>query len=265
MPPPAIVSSTNVGAQSIDTRMALNQNADRVVPGPRPNGLVGLGDPTAGGVTNGGFIVPALPDGVGNAAAAAVVVPTAPNPPGSKLTNYPQGVFDPTPINPNLPLRISSAGSVSSKSSDGVGVGTPNGGAGSNTAPQRGIERSDSLKFETLFAKDQGSSSGGAEGKGKGMHASSQHLSAMSFSIGDMTEASNLSAVFGDSMRISDDPLPASSRKKPQPATTSSSAVNTAAHKSMNMSGPLDMSMATFSEGSTSGFSLSQFDDAENG
>jgi hypothetical protein len=57
------------------------------------------------------------------------------------------------------------------------------------------------LTFDNVFTKEKVS----AEKPTKKMENSSQHLSAMSFSIGDMTDASNLSAVFEDSMRISED------------------------------------------------------------
>ena len=127
---------------------------------------------------------------------------------------------------------------------------------------ERGLERSDSLKFENLFTKEQGPS--GGAGKAKSMHGgSSNHLSAMSFSIGDMTEASNLSAVFEDSMRITDD-IPGMARKKTPPPVAAAVISMDERTKKLNMSGPLDMSMATFSEGSVgTGLSLAAYDEIE--
>ena len=90
--------------------------------------------------------------------------------------------LEPTPINPNTQLKVAYDGPA--------------------PAPlRRGIQRDDSLTFDNVFSKEKGSS----EKPTKRMDNSSQHLSAMSFSIGDMTDASNLSAVFEDSMRIQED------------------------------------------------------------
>lgn len=107
---------------------------------------------------------------------------------------FPAENFEPTPINPNLQLRVRGEmrdhESTSTSKSQGSVVAS------------RGIERADSLTFDNLFARDQGSATGKAAKMGGN---SSNHLSAMSFSIGDMSDATNLSAVFEDSMRISDD------------------------------------------------------------
>jgi hypothetical protein len=90
--------------------------------------------------------------------------------------------YEPTPINPNAQIKVAA--------SDGVTM-----------APlRRGIQRDDSFTFEHLFTKEKVAQ----DKPSKKMDGSSQHLSAMSFSIGDMTDASNLSAVFEDSMRVSD-------------------------------------------------------------
>lgn len=100
---------------------------------------------------------------------------------------YPESVYEsvhlePTPINPNAQLTIAVDGAA--------------------PAPmRRGIQRDDSLTFDIVFTKEKVST----EKPTRKMENSSQHLSAMSFSIGDMTDASNLSAVFEDSMRISED------------------------------------------------------------
>ena len=100
---------------------------------------------------------------------------------------YPESVYgslnlEPTPINPNTQLKVSNDGAA--------------------PAPlRRGIQRDDSLTFDNVFSKEKLSN----EKPTKRMDNSSQHLSAMSFSIGDMTDASNLSAVFEDSMRISEE------------------------------------------------------------
>jgi hypothetical protein len=103
----------------------------------------------------------------------------------------PYGVdqFEPTPINPHAQIRVAQL-----ERNDRPAP-----------APQaRGLQRDNSLTFENLFAKDSAAASSSKPNK-RAMEGSSQHLSAMSFSIGDMTDASNLSAVFEDSMRISDD------------------------------------------------------------
>lgn len=69
-----------------------------------------------------------------------------------------------------------------------------------------GFQRDPSLKFDAIFHSQNSKGSGG-KGKSKSTRMeSSNNFSAMSFSIGDMTDASNLSAVFEDSMRISDNP-----------------------------------------------------------
>ena len=92
--------------------------------------------------------------------------------------------FEPTPMNPHAHIRMATEDRPA-------------------PAPQhRGIQRDDSLTFEHLFSKDQPTNGKATKQK----DSSSQHLSGMSFSIGDMTDTSNLSAVFEDSMRISDDP-----------------------------------------------------------
>lgn len=110
--------------------------------------------------------------------------------------------LEPTPINPNAQLNVARD--------------TYNGAA---PAPaRRGIQRDDSLTFDNLFTKEKLV----LEKPTKRMENSSQHLSAMSFSIGDMTDASNLSAVFEDSMRISEEapsvyPRIDNTRKMPPP------------------------------------------------
>mmetsp|Transcript_18947 Transcript_18947/g.31379 ORF Transcript_18947/g.31379 Transcript_18947/m.31379 type:complete len:414 (-) Transcript_18947:54-1295(-) len=109
---------------------------------------------------------------------------------GGQMSSDPYGVnqFEPTPINPNAQIRVAQL--------DARDKPAP--------APQmRGLQRDNSLTFENLFTKDNLSQVG--KSTKRTMEGSSQHLSAMSFSIGDMTDASNLSAVFEDSMRISDD------------------------------------------------------------
>lgn len=90
--------------------------------------------------------------------------------------------YEPTPINPNAQIKVASS-------------------EGLTMAPlRRGIQRDDSFTFEHLFTKEKVVQ----DKPSKKMEGSSQHLSAMSFSIGDMTDASNLSAVFEDSMRVTD-------------------------------------------------------------
>jgi hypothetical protein len=101
---------------------------------------------------------------------------------GQVMSMYIPDQFEPTPINPNAQLKI-----------------IPN-EVPSSAPLRRGLQRDDSFTFEHLFKEKPIS-----EKTSKKMENSSQHLSAMSFSIGDMTEASNLSAVFQDSMRISED------------------------------------------------------------
>ena len=113
---------------------------------------------------------------------------------------YPAEHFEPTPINPNLQLRVQGETNREMrdvKSQESVVV-------------SRGIERSDSLTFDNLFDKDQEKDQGSTMEKAtKKMGGnSSNHLSAMSFSIGDMSDATNLSAVFEDSMKISSDAPP---------------------------------------------------------
>mmetsp|Transcript_7845 Transcript_7845/g.11341 ORF Transcript_7845/g.11341 Transcript_7845/m.11341 type:complete len:199 (-) Transcript_7845:697-1293(-) len=81
---------------------------------------------------------------------------------------YQGGQFEPTPIAPNQPLRIRSSRSRS-------------------VSPKRPqLERSGSLELDRVFGED-GETSKDAK---KSMHGSSQHMSAMSamsFSIGDMS------------------------------------------------------------------------------
>lgn len=111
-------------------------------------------------------------------------------------SNIYQAEFEPTPINPSAQLRLAEQQLHQAQQQQQQHA--------PRTIPLRGIQRDDSLTFENLWQKDKTS-----EGKPhKKMEGSSQHLSAMSFSIGDMTDASNLSAVFEDSMRISDDATP---------------------------------------------------------
>jgi hypothetical protein len=90
--------------------------------------------------------------------------------------------YEPTPINPNAQIKVAASDELT-------------------MAPlRRGIQRDDSFTFEHLFTKEKVAQ----DKPNKKMEGSSQHLSAMSFSIGDMTDASNLSAVFEDSMRVTD-------------------------------------------------------------
>mmetsp|Transcript_26438 Transcript_26438/g.39094 ORF Transcript_26438/g.39094 Transcript_26438/m.39094 type:complete len:315 (+) Transcript_26438:149-1093(+) len=64
-----------------------------------------------------------------------------------------------------------------------------------------GFQKEISLKFDSIFHSKE--SIGSSKERGS-IKAKGSNFSAMSFSIGDMTDASNLSAVFEDSMRISD-------------------------------------------------------------
>lgn len=109
--------------------------------------------------------------------------------------NIYQAEFEPTPINPSAQLRLAEQQLQQAQQQQHQN---------SRPIPPRGIQRDNSLTFENLWQKDN--TQGGKPHKK--MEGSSQHLSAMSFSIGDMTDASNLSAVFEDSMRISDDATP---------------------------------------------------------
>ena len=103
---------------------------------------------------------------------------------GQAISIFGVDQYEPTPINPHAQIKVAA--------SDGVTM-----------APlRRGIQRDDSFTFEHLFTKEKVAQ----DKPSKKMDGSSQHLSAMSFSIGDMTDASNLSAVFEDSMRVSDPP-----------------------------------------------------------
>lgn len=141
--------------------------------------------------------------------------------------------FEPTPIHPNLQLK----GRDFDPTTKSQGVVTA-----------RCIERSDSLTFETVFVKDQDSTSKTAR---MGLN-SSNHLSAMSFSIGDMSDGTNLSAVFEDSLRISDEPpsrVLSSSKdytKKSAISPHGTSAAGERKQGSMNVSAQMDMSTQTF-------------------
>mmetsp|Transcript_7521 Transcript_7521/g.17233 ORF Transcript_7521/g.17233 Transcript_7521/m.17233 type:complete len:261 (-) Transcript_7521:1109-1891(-) len=255
MPPPSVVtSSVALGVPSLQQQQTGRQpNQSRVVPGliNLPNAL----DPMAAVSSEaGGFAAVAAGSGVEDAHKQY-----------AQANIFGVEQFEPTPINPNMAMRISGNESISSKSS-GAGAGGGGGSGGADGRP--GMERSDSLKFEALFSKEK-------EPANKKMQGSSNHLSAMSFSIGDMTDDSNLSAVFEDSLRISDDQLPDSGagrlatgvrRTKATPASVGSS---TDDYKKMNMSGALDMSLATFSEGSAgmgnsmNNLSIRGFEDVE--
>jgi hypothetical protein len=98
--------------------------------------------------------------------------------------------FEPTPIHPNAQIRIAPPEDCTSDEQ-------------ANSMSRRGLQRESSLVFENLFKEKSGSSSS-HEKTSKKMEGSSQHLSAMSFSIGDMTDNSNLSAIFQDSFKISE-------------------------------------------------------------
>jgi hypothetical protein len=110
---------------------------------------------------------------------------------------------------------------------------------------ERTIHRDESLRIEKLFtqAANEASAAASRDKSGKRMMGSSEHLSAMSFSIGDLTAdtESNLSAVFEDSLRISDDqPISVPTRDKVEHHHKTSGLPN--------MSHNMDMSFATLGE-----------------
>lgn len=165
---------TSSGGVSQLQNAQLQQQMNRIVPGMLniPAGTTQLGTLRGSGGSGGGNLG-GLPgtEPMGNS-----------NPYGVES-------FEPTPINPHAQIRVAQL--------DARDRPAP--------APQmRGLQRDNSLTFENLFSKDSSSKEGKSSNK-RTMEGSSQHLSAMSFSIGDMTDASNLSAVFEDSMRISDE------------------------------------------------------------
>ena len=146
--------------------------------------------------------------------------------------------FEPTPINPNLLLKVQD-----------ITDNSPSHYKSQADVAERGLERADSLTFDNLFVKDQGST--GKPGRMGGN--SSNHLSAMSFSIGDMSDATNLSAVFEDSMRISDDTVKISSlndyAKKRSLSPHGTGGITTEKKPGfMNMSTHMDMSLQTFGQ-----------------
>lgn len=169
------------GAQS-------TSNYSRVSMPPPPvvvpsGGTSGFSSGNSRGIDAGGRVVPGMGD---------TTIPLS----GSSVSDYNKGLqnmfqieqFEPTPLAPNASVKL----------------------RGRSISPKRpGLDRSDSLEFGEIFDKKDGSESEKGEGKKDGkksMHGS--HMSAMSFSIGNMSEATDLSAVFEDSMRISDKHLP---------------------------------------------------------
>jgi hypothetical protein len=196
------------------------QLANRVVPGMLqiPAGTTQLG--VLRGSGGGG-------DGLGNLA--------------GDIQQDPYGVdqFEPTPINPHGQIRVAQLADPQARDRPAPAPAS------------RGIQRDNSLTFENLFAKDNAANSGPTKITNKRtMEGSSQHLSAMSFSIGDMTDASNLSAVFEDSMRISDDAAAESRYEKAKQAAaaaamTSTSTMDKRKPQATHSNANIDMSVAS--------------------
>lgn len=220
MPPPSVVTSTgsNTGYSSSDFPNAMRQN--RIVPG-----LINFTSSSDTTLNQGARTQP-----LGGRDVEQI----------QKQMNemFSSEQFEPTPINPNLLLKVQETTDNSSSQckSQATGAG-------------RGLERADSLTFDNLFLKDQGSTGKPVRMGGN----SSNHLSAMSFSIGDMSDATNLSAVFEDSMRISDDTNKISSlydyAKKRSLSPHGTGGVTTEKKAGfMSLSTNMDMSLQTFGQ-----------------